>query len=261
MTFSPQLVALDIDGTIVDREGRLPDSVREAVHRVCQAGVPVVLATGRGVTGAIGVHEELGLPAGLLVVSNGSVLAHSDPLRVVSRHTFDPYHVIDEVLRIHPQARIAVEEVGVGFRVSKHFPDGELAGEIHVEPVEELKATPATRIIVRDPDASPDVFVELADQLGMTGVTYFVGWSAWLDIAPRGVTKASGLQEACDMLGIPASAVLAIGDGNNDIEMLRWAGRGVAVGDALEQVRAAADAVTANFDDDGTAAELNRWFG
>ena len=64
MTFSPQLVALDIDGTIVDREGRLPDSVREAVHRVCQAGVPVVLATGRGVTGAIGVHEELGLPAG-----------------------------------------------------------------------------------------------------------------------------------------------------------------------------------------------------
>ena len=104
MTFSPQLVALDIDGTIVDREGRLPDSVREAVHRVCQAGVPVVLATGRGVTGAIGVHEELGLPAGLLVVSNGSVLAHSDPLRVVSRHTFDPSHVIDEVLRIHSQA-------------------------------------------------------------------------------------------------------------------------------------------------------------
>ena len=65
----------------------------------------------------------------------------------------------------------------------------------------------------------------------------------------------------CDMLGIPASAVLAIGDGNNDIEMLRWAGRGVAVGDALEQVRAAADAVTADFDDDGTAVELNRWFG
>jgi len=62
------------------------------------------------------------------------------------------------------------------------------------------------------------------------------------------------------MLGIPASAVLAIGDGNNDIEMLRWAGRGVAVGDALEQVRAAADAVTADFDDGGTAVELNRWF-
>ncbi len=72
-------------------------------------------------------------------------------------------------------------------------------------------------------------------------MTYFVGWSAWLDIAPQGVNKATALAEITAGLGIPAADVLAFGDGRNDLEMLRWAGRGVAIGDAPPEVQAAAD--------------------
>src|SRR6185503_10228946 len=99
-----------------------------------------------------------------------------------------------------------------------------------------------------------------AARLGLHGTDYVVGWTAWLDLSPVGVSKASGLQIVCDKLGVDAADVLAIGDGRNDIEMLRWAGRGVAMGQSVEDVRAAADDVTASVYDDGVAVELERWF-
>ena len=76
-----------------------------------------------------------------------------------------------------------------------------------------------------------------------------------------GVSKASGLAQVAAELGVDAADVLAIGDGRNDIEMLRWAGRGVAMGQAIEVVREAADAVTGTVYDEGAATELDRWFG
>ncbi len=113
-----------------------------------------------------------------------------------------------------------------------------------IEDAEQLSARPVTRVILRDPHRSDADFIALAEQLGLHGVTYFVGWSAWLDIAPEGVNKASALAEVAAELGVGAADVLAFGDGRNDIEMLRWAGRGVAMGQAPTEVRAAADDVT-----------------
>ena len=75
-----------------------------------------------------------------------------------------------------------------------------------------------------------------------------------------GVSKASGLELVADRLGVDAADVLAIGDGRNDIEMLQWAGRGVAMGQAVEVVQDAADAVTGTVHDEGAATELARWF-
>jgi HAD superfamily hydrolase (TIGR01484 family) len=130
-----------------------------------------------------------------------------------------------------------------------------------IESIEQLSARPVTRIILRDPSRSDEDFTNLARRLGLQGVTYFVGWSAWLDIAPQGVNKATALSDVADDLGVAAADVLAFGDGRNDIEMLRWAGRGVAIGDAPEEVQQVADVVTDTFADGGPAAELLLWFG
>jgi hydroxymethylpyrimidine pyrophosphatase-like HAD family hydrolase len=260
-SFTPRLVALDIDGTLVDLEGRMPDSVEEAVARVRESGTPVVLATGRGLFGTLPIHEALNLPPGEMVVSNGAVTVRTPPLEIVDEVTFDPGPVIREVLEARPTALVAVEDVGVGYRLNKYFPDGELQGEMIIESVEELSSRPAARVIIRDPDAPPSEFVELARHLGLHGVSYFIGWSAWMDITPRGVTKASALGQLCRARGIDRADVLAMGDGHNDVEMLAWAGRGVAMGDAPEAVQSVADAVTGTFAEEGTADELNRWFG
>ena len=260
-TWRPRLVALDIDGTVVDHDGALPEAVRKAVGRVLDADVPVVLATGRSWHGTRPVFDELGLPPGPSVASNGAVVVSYPPQEIRKAVTFDPREVIKKVVQFAPGTLIAVEEIGRGYRLNGHFPGGDLTGEMIIESIEQLSARPVTRIILRDPDRSDEDFTSLARHLGLQGVTYFVGWSAWLDIAPLGVNKASALQDVADDLGVDPADVLAFGDGRNDIEMLRWAGRGVAIGDAPEDVQQAADVVTDVFADGGPVAELFHWFG
>ena len=255
------MVALDIDGTLVDHEGVLPERIRRAVRRAMTAGATVVLTTGRSWHDTRGVFEELGLPAGPVIASNGAVTVDFPPFELRRVKTFDPSFVIERVIEEHPSAAIAAEVVGQGFRVNKAFPEGELTGRIQQVSLSELAASDACRLVVRDPESSDSEFVELAERLGLHGVSYSVGWTAWLDIAPDGVNKATALAEVVDSLGHTAAEVLAIGDGRNDIEMLTWAGRGVAVGDACDEVIAAADHVTDTFARFGAAAELDRWFG
>jgi Cof subfamily protein (haloacid dehalogenase superfamily) len=269
----PRLVALDIDGTLlkwVEGAGttyeQISPPVYDAVRRARDAGAHVVLASGRSPHGMtriadlLDLHTEDAEPL-WLVASNGAVVFRYPPLEVVHEETFDAAPAVAAVLEHHPSALVAVEERGVGYRVNGAFPHGELSGEMTLADVEDLVSGPVSRVIIRDPDATADDFVALAEKLGLHGTDYVVGWTAWLDLAPVGVSKAFGLALVADELGIDAADVLALGDGRNDIEMLRWAGRGVAMGQAVEAVLEAADAVTGTVHDEGVASELDRWFG
>ena len=230
-----------------------------AVQRIIDAGVPVVMSTGRSWMATQVIVEALELPPALHVCSNGAVVVDYQPFELVRHVTFDTAPVIDRVVEV-TNAIIAVEEIGRGYRVSAAFPDGELYGDTVHESIESLRSRPVSRVIVRDPDGDEAEFMDLAQRLGLHGVSYFVGWKCWLVIAPEGVDKAAGLEVACERYGVAQEDVLALGDGYNDIEMLRWAGRGVALGGAPAEVLAAADHVTGYFADGGTAEELLRWF-
>lgn len=256
----PAVVALDVDGTIVGYDDSLRADVRAAVRAIAEGGSRVVLATGRSWLGTLPVVERLGLTQGPAVCSNGAVVVDFPPERVVQTATFDPRTVIERVRRHAPDTLIAVEEIGLGYRVNGHFPDGDLHGRMWIEDLEQLGSRPVTRVILRNPDRSDRDFVALAEDLGLNGVQYAVGVTAWLDIAPAGVTKASGLGEVVARLGVGPADVLAIGDGRNDVDMLRWAGRGVAMGQAPGEVQQTADAVTGSYADGGLITELRRWF-
>jgi Cof subfamily protein (haloacid dehalogenase superfamily) len=268
----PKAIALDIDGTLLHAphgssvvDDTVSPRVLAAVDRVVDQGVPVVLATGRSTSGVTPVLETLRLErqrGGVLAVaSNGSVTFAYPPVEVLDMVTFDASEVVRLLLQHLPQALVAVEEIGVGYRVNRHFPEGEITGEMTLQSVEELVAHPVTRVIIRDPHSSEQDFLDLAEKVGLHGINYFIGWTAWLDLAPTGVSKASGLEAVCRRLGVAAEDVLAIGDGRNDLEMLRWVGRGVAMGQAPDEVKSAADDVTAVVEHDGAALELERWFG
>jgi HAD superfamily hydrolase (TIGR01484 family) len=268
----PRLVALDIDGTLlswVDGQGttyeEVGGAVRDAVRRAHDAGAHIVLASGRSPHGMVLVADLLDLPDVeqdplWVVASNGAVVFRYPPLEVVHEETFDARPAVEAILREHPGVLVAVEERGVGYRVNRPFPAGELSGDMVITEVADLVADQVSRVIIRDPESTAEDFLDLARRLGLHGTDYVVGWTAWLDLAPVGVSKASGLAHVAQELGVDAADVLAIGDGRNDIEMLRWAGRGVAMGQAVEEVREAADAVTATVYDDGAAREIDRWF-
>jgi Cof subfamily protein (haloacid dehalogenase superfamily) len=270
-TFTPRLVALDIDGTLfanVPSTGVVEETMRpavvEAVHRAYDAGAHVVLATGRSTSGITPVWDMIGLPPDgsqvLSVASNGSVTFSYPPLEVRATETFDASEIVAMLMQHVPNAAVAVEEVGVGYRINRPFPEGEITGTMTLQTVEELVAQPVTRVIIRDPHSSEEEFLALAEKLGLHGTNYFIGWTAWLDIAPEGVSKASALAAVAGRLGVDQADVLAIGDGRNDIEMLRWAGRGVAMGQAPLEVQEAADDVTETAENAGVAVELARWF-
>jgi HAD superfamily hydrolase (TIGR01484 family) len=270
VTWRPRLVALDIDGTLlkwVEGAGQTHEEVAPAVHdavrRAHDAGAHIVLASGRSPHGMTVIADLLDLEAGdpaWVVASNGAVVFRYPPLEVVHEETFDARPAVEAILREHPTALVAVEERGVGYRVNRPFPVGELSGEMVITEVADLIAEHVSRVIIRDPEATAEDFLELAARLGLHGTDYVVGWTAWLDLAPVGVSKASGLAHVAAQLRVDAADVLAIGDGRNDIEMLQWAGRGVAMGQAVEAVIAAADDVTGTVYDDGAATELSRWF-
>jgi hydroxymethylpyrimidine pyrophosphatase-like HAD family hydrolase len=260
-TAAGTLVALDVDGTLLSYDGAVSPAVREAVAALRDAGAHVVLATGRGVRSAVPVAVDLGIVTGWVVCSNGAVTARLDPeapegYQVTSTTTFDPEPALRVLQAELPDALFAVEDLGHGFRVSRPFPDHELTGEQTVLPFDELVAQPATRVVVRDPGSTPEEFRELVERVGLRQVSYAVGWSAWLDLTPGGVSKASALEELRRDLGVEPFATVAVGDGGNDVEMLRWAARGVAMGHAPEFVRLAADEVTGTVEDDGVVAVL-----
>ena len=259
----PRLVALDVDGTVldwVDGHEVMSVAVVDAVRRVRDAGAYTVISTGRSLPGVLAAADMLGLDGGLAVASNGAVVFDHPPVELVHTVTFDASEVVAELLEHVPDAAVAVEEIGVGYRINKAFPEGEIQGEMVVQSVDELVAEPVTRVIIRSPDASAEEFAELAERLGLHGINYYVGYTAWLDLAPHGVSKASGLEVVTDRLGVDRADVLAIGDGNNDLEMLRWAGRGVAMGQSPLDVHDAADDVTETVERDGVVVELARWF-
>ena len=270
--WQPRLVALDIDGTLlkwVEGSGttheEISQAVKEAVLRAADAGAHIVLASGRSPHGMTNVADLLELHGPQRdrlwsVASNGAVVFRYPPIEVVHEEKFDARPAVEAILARHPGALVAVEERGVGYRVNSHFPDGELSGDMILTDVDELLAAEVSRVIIRDPESTADEFVALAGELGLHGTNYVVGWTAWLDLAPVGVSKASGLQYVAKELGLTADDALAVGDGRNDLEMFEWARRGVAMGQAIEEVLAVADDVTGTVYDDGLAAELDRWF-
>ncbi|MFB9955213.1 HAD family hydrolase [Cellulomonas denverensis] len=255
-TVAGTLIALDVDGTLMTYDGVISDAVREAVDALQVGGAHVVLATGRGVRATVPVALDLGITSGWAVSSNGAVTSRLDPAlpggyEVVREITFDPEPALRVLQMELPDALFAVEDVGRGFQVTRPFPDGELTGDQRVCSFDELVSRPATRVVVRDPGSTPDEFRELVHRVGLHRVSYAVGWSAWLDLTPGGVNKASALEDLRQDLGVEPFATVAVGDGSNDREMLAWAARGVAMGHAEDDVRAAADEVTGTIEDDG----------
>ena len=254
------LIGLDVDGTIIHYNGDASDRVRKAIGAVVEAGHHVVIATGRSITGTVPIIEMLGLTEGYVVCSNGAVTAQIDRdephgYRLLDSITFDPRPVLDRLKGAWPDGLVAIEVIGEGYLVSDHFPEGELLGEVHVVPWDEL-AQPTTRITFRSPTGTAAEFVELAAGLGLHGVNYGVGYSAWLDINPAGVSKASALEKVREHFAVDAADTVAVGDHRNDIEMLGWAGRGVAMGQAPDDVKAVADEVTGTVEEDGLAQVL-----
>ena len=258
------LVALDIDGTMLDEDGSISDAVIEQVRRIDAAGHQVMLATGRGSAATMPVLEHLGITPRFLVCSNGAVILRRDPeapsgYRREWVESFDPTDVLRSIQAHLGNARYAVEDEHGRYRYTEPFPDSTVGLDSeHVE-FEELLNHPVTRVVVMSPDQDMEDFFAMVEKMGLHRVSYAIGWTAWLDIAADGVNKATAMELVRIDLGIPRERVMAVADGRNDIELLSWAsesGRGVAMGQSPAEVIEAARELTGTVHEGGLAHVL-----
>jgi HAD superfamily hydrolase (TIGR01484 family) len=259
-------IALDVDGTVLREDGSLSERVTAAVQRVQGIGHEVTLSTGRSVAMTLPILDRLGITPQYVVCANGAITlrANNDAAGGYVRdhvETFDPSEVLTTIRGHLEGARYAVEHEDGSFLYSGGaFPEGDIEANGTEVEFEGLLGARATRVVVISPGHAIEDFLAVVERMGLHRVSYNVGWTAWLDIAPDGVNKSVALERVRNQLGIPRERVLAIGDGRNDIEMLEWAaesGRGVAMGQSPSEVKAAANETTGSDLDDGVAAALD----
>lgn len=258
-------VALDIDGTVLHEDGTLSESVINEVRRVRDLGHEVTLATGRSVAMTLPVAEQLDIQPEYIVCSNGAIILRRDrhaPRGYRREHVehFDPTPVLKRIKEKLPHANYAVENETGMYRYTGWFPEGALDVETEEVHFDELLTTVATRVVVIAPGHDADEFIRAVEELGLHQVSYAVGWTNWLDIAPEGINKSTALERIRGFLGFPKDRVMVVGDGRNDIEMLQWAaeaGRAVAMGQAPEDVARHATEMTASDREDGVARALS----
>jgi len=256
-----KMVCIDVDGTIVDFDGHMSSEVRDEIINVMEAGHHVLIATGRSYHATLPIIRDIGLHSGYSVCSNGGVSLRLDPeleegFEVVARSTFDPSSVLETLRRRIPTARFAIEDDNGDYLSTERFQDFSFGVEARGVSFEELQETTAVRLVVFSHGASTREFASAIESLGLQGITYSVGYNAWLDVAGAGVSKASGLEALRQILRVNQEDTMAIGDGFNDVEMLEWAGRGVAMGQAPQEVKQIADEVTGTVKENGLATAL-----
>ncbi len=260
------LIVLDIDGTVLLEDESLSPGVVEAVEHAHRAGHQVMIATGRSWESTRGVLRVLGIAPEFVVCSNGAVVLRcedADELRYERWHieTFDASEVLAHLHQHLQDARYLVELPDGERLYTEYLDDWNLFEARRVE-FEELSAHPVCRVVVVAPEQASEDFLDLVERIGLHQVSYAVGWTAWLDIAPLGVDKSTGLERVSAALGIDPAHVLVIGDGRNDVGMFRWArengGRAVAMAQGPKEVREAAGEVTASVEQGGVAEVLRQ---
>lgn len=263
-----RLVALDLDGTVLHEDATIDAQLATHIHSIHRAGHEVVIATGRSVDATLPIVEQLRIAPEWVVCCNGAVVLRRDPLadrayRWEFVETFDTTDVLTRIRSHLITARYAVEDHEGFFRFTEPLPDDTLGQRKARVTFDELLGIQATRVVVVSPDHELEEFLNIVDRMGLSHVSYAIGWTAWLDIAPEGVTKATALERVREQLGIARDRVLAVGDGRNDIQMLEWAGTfglAVAMGQASDEVRDAATEVTGSIREGGLTRLLEREF-
>jgi len=258
------LVALDLDGTLLAPDDSISPRNRELIERVLETGVRLVLVTGRGVDMPIRISNELDLNMPF-ICCHGALVKDFHANRVLV-HTPVPQAavklIVDVAQAFEIPAALYIEESFCHLATTPQ-PVVEMLGNSSraVESFSEFVDGDGQVTFLR-------LFGERAQDVARTRLAdmpvEFLHFDPWYDhaevaIVNRDANKRAALARFCADFQIPRERVLAIGDSRNDVPMLRWAGVGIAMGNASDEVKTAVSYVTASNRDDGVALALERF--
>jgi len=270
-----RLLVADVDGTLTNSRHEVPDATRRAIARIRAAGVRVMLATGRRYRDTLPVHERLGIDDAPLVTASGALVKRPADHATLWRAAFgagvlegvlarivgtghEPVLYTDSFLAghdFHCRSLAAAEAGGGGLAEyldrNRHLAN--VVPDLHVAPPAGVFAGfamgPREAMLALESDLAAAFPGALS-----THVIKSPRYREWLcEIAPAEVTKWSGVSAVAARWGIEAAEICAVGDDVNDLPMIRGAGLGVAMGNAVDEVRGAAHVVVGSHDGTGIA--------
>lgn len=272
---APKLVASDVDGTLINSSERVTQRLRDVITRMTNQGVTLALSTGRPPRWIHYVLDQLSVKP-ICVCANGAVLYDSAADEILAAQTLSPEVMASAVmaaraaLEEHGGVSIAVERAGKSaydpadelFLVTPEYSHAWPSNDHGTFEEAEVLSEPATKLLMRSDYLDSKQLFDIVrasvpeDQVHVT----FSMSGGLIEIAAPGVTKALGVSMLAERLKIAQKDVITFGDMPNDIEMLQWAGRGVAMGNARPEVKAVSDHITRTNDDAGVADVLEWWF-
>jgi Cof subfamily protein (haloacid dehalogenase superfamily) len=271
-----RLLALDVDGTLLDPAGELRSAVQEAVMAVQQRGLRVVLCTGRRFRTARPLAQALQLD-GPLVVHNGALvkdLASGQTLQQ-SYIAAEMYHPALALLRrlstpmmyvdaFHESVDILTEPMERAHPFQREYLADQLAHCRIVDDIASPLAHGVLMLSIMADGANLQALRPVVEQtLGTRGRVHLLvnkNYQGYiLEILQAGVSKWQALQQLAAQQGITPEEIIAVGDDHNDLDMIRYAGLGIAMGNAVDMVKATADAITGSNAEDGLVQALERF--
>ncbi len=260
-----ELLALDVDGTLIDETLSIPGRVRKAVHAAQRQGVIVTLATGRMLAATVPFARELGIDAPLICYQGGLIQA-PDADEPLYRATMDSEVVRDALAWRGERGWHAVLYADDAlFIAERRYPEDfyrRLLGE-NLHWVDDFNSVlerrePMKFLFIADPPEADRI--EAAMRRRFDGQMEIVRSHAnFVEGNPLGVSKGAALRRLADHLSIPQERVMAVGDQGNDVPMLTWASVAVAMGNASVTARRAADWIAPPFSEHGAAVAIERF--
>ena len=254
---SIQLIASDLDGTLLNDDGRLSPRTVAAVKAAVKAGFQMVLASGRPPRTVQPIADQLGL-TNLAVCSNGAILYDLHKREVVENRHVPRETLKNIILRLkeHEPSVCFATEHGHHVGTEPHFPrpDTWVSGIApKIGDIDVLCADDVIKLAIHHPDHAVETLAELVRAVVGNELSVTFSGMHFVEVAAAGVSKAIGLAAVCKRLGVDPQHVVAFGDMPNDLAMLSFVGRGVAVGNAHPDVMAEGYETTATNDADGVA--------
>lgn len=265
-----KLIAMDLDGTLNNDEKRITPRTVEALMQAQRRGLRLVLASARPSPGLYKERDLLQLQAfgGILMSYNGGRIVDAASSKVLFETAMEPEqtrHVLKalEVLPVTPilddGKQFYVTDRN-GYKVAYECQNNNMICTEVENLADFLSFAPVKILMSVQPEQLQRVQAQIAGFLPET-LTVVQTAPFYLEVIPKSINKGQGIRDICRALEIPTEAVIAFGDAQNDIPMLKAAGMGVAMGNASETVKAAADYVTLSNNEDGIAAALDRYIG
>ena len=261
-SIAPRLIVTDLDGTLLGLDGAVSVRNAAALERAVAAGARVVIATGRPVRWLD--HLKSSFHSSLAICCNGGMVIDLETGDVLTSYVLDGRRLLAAVTGLRSAGNlfaIGVEGLpGFGLVVEPEFPlDGR--AEVATMPLGELCAGPVVKVLIRPLEGEADSIRKYLEEFHAADFTVTRSTNDGLiELSLAGITKGAVIAGLADSWGIAARDAIAFGDMPNDIEMLLWAGRSVAMGNADAAVKAIATETASDHDSHGVAEVLERWF-